>query len=616
MPYLVIVSIVLFNTPSNYIWTDDAINSKLVCTNESFTLKESFSTVTASGKLINCTNTTIEVNKGEIIIYCQDTSTNETYSFKNLISYKFAPEEETVVSIPINSDYQSEILKNYRIVKIEYHPSEKESYILNTLIETGSYLIPWAEIIVMPIVIAIIISTIFFAVYKKKTTNEQCNGTAVEQKTDISESKITFKNTSLIDKTTVENETDVIKLKTISINLPFTQKLIILIVNLLTYIGPIIAWIIAFKYNQWTAKVLTVVVVFVTIGLLANLSFMCVVIIRQILTRKKQLLEKKNEYELKLLNKRIEKDLQNLIESKELEIKIIQEKLLEEKTQATSKEKELANELNSAIELHKSTIRQNEQKISKHRSRLNSKQHELLNLEDEIKETKKENLDLEIKNLQSLDGWQFEKYCSTLFSKLGYSVRMTSGSGDFGADLILNNEISVQCKLYSNPVGLRALQEVYSSMARYKTTSACVVTNSTFTRQAIEYAQDAGIKLIDCTTLKLLIEKVLASNKEVEEKEAAKFDELRNEIAKIKKEIKSVSTIITKEKKKIDDLKISINEMPEIKALRKQVQNHNKQSEQRITDLSNEIQEIRLDLSSLNSSSSTTNEISKKYNLL
>lgn len=57
----------------------------------------------------------------------------------------------------------------------------------------------------------------------------------------------------------------------------------------------------------------------------------------------------------------------------------------------------------------------------------------------------------------------FEKPIAILFRKMGYEARATKLSGDQGVDVIaekLNRVIAIQAKLYSNPVGNSAIQEV------------------------------------------------------------------------------------------------------------------------------------------------------------
>jgi restriction system protein len=97
-----------------------------------------------------------------------------------------------------------------------------------------------------------------------------------------------------------------------------------------------------------------------------------------------------------------------------------------------------------------------------------------------------------------LSGKDFETYLATRFRALGYKVEQTKLVGDYGADLVLTREgyrTVVQAKRYSKNVGIKAVQEVLGAKAKYKAQNAIVVTNSGYTREAVELAQSAGVEL-------------------------------------------------------------------------------------------------------------------------
>lgn len=105
-----------------------------------------------------------------------------------------------------------------------------------------------------------------------------------------------------------------------------------------------------------------------------------------------------------------------------------------------------------------------------------------------------------IKEIDTMSGIDFEKRLEVMFKDLGYKVNRTPPSGDFGADLILENRRGrtvVQAKRYSRPIGIKAVQEVIGSIAFYKATNALVVTNIYFTPQAEKLAQSNGVELWD-----------------------------------------------------------------------------------------------------------------------
>ncbi|WP_394795085.1 restriction endonuclease [Armatimonas sp.] len=99
-----------------------------------------------------------------------------------------------------------------------------------------------------------------------------------------------------------------------------------------------------------------------------------------------------------------------------------------------------------------------------------------------------------------MDGKTFEERLALLFTGQGYTVELTPYRGDWGADLIIRRDQTktvVQAKRYKQSVGVRAVQEAFAAKAKYKCSEAMVVTNSTFTKQAIELARANKVTLMD-----------------------------------------------------------------------------------------------------------------------
>lgn len=117
-----------------------------------------------------------------------------------------------------------------------------------------------------------------------------------------------------------------------------------------------------------------------------------------------------------------------------------------------------------------------------------------------------------IKDIDKLSGYEFEEYLKVLFKKIGYKPQVTKKSGDFGADLVLKgkNKIVVQAKRYGykNNVSLDAVREAYSAKAFYQADEAWVITNSFFTKQAIQLAKACNVKLLNRYDLQEFINKV------------------------------------------------------------------------------------------------------------
>lgn len=110
-----------------------------------------------------------------------------------------------------------------------------------------------------------------------------------------------------------------------------------------------------------------------------------------------------------------------------------------------------------------------------------------------------ENLD--IREIDALDGHAFEELLYYLFKSMGLKVTKTKASRDYGADLIISGKDKkavVQCKLYYNhSVGNSAIQEIATAKEYYNAEIGIVVTNSFFTKPAITMANKIDIKLID-----------------------------------------------------------------------------------------------------------------------
>lgn len=99
-----------------------------------------------------------------------------------------------------------------------------------------------------------------------------------------------------------------------------------------------------------------------------------------------------------------------------------------------------------------------------------------------------------IEEIDNMDGREFEQFVAAVLIGNGYDIEeMTATSGDYGADIIATageERIAIQCKRYKKPVGLKAVQEVISAMKHYDCETCVVVTNTTFTKQAIQLALD------------------------------------------------------------------------------------------------------------------------------
>ena len=105
-----------------------------------------------------------------------------------------------------------------------------------------------------------------------------------------------------------------------------------------------------------------------------------------------------------------------------------------------------------------------------------------------------------------LSGYQFEEYCCGLLEKNGFkNVQQTQQSRDYGVDIVAEKDkisYAIQCKYYSSPVGVGAVQEIVTGAKVYDCDISVVMTNSSFTNQAIQLAKQTRTKLWDAEVLK------------------------------------------------------------------------------------------------------------------
>lgn len=97
-------------------------------------------------------------------------------------------------------------------------------------------------------------------------------------------------------------------------------------------------------------------------------------------------------------------------------------------------------------------------------------------------------------------GHEYEHYVADRLIERGYrNVKVTKASGDFGADVIgtapSGRRECVQCKFYSKPVGVAAVQEVIGARGFYSCDDATVISTSGFTPAAEALARKNGVRL-------------------------------------------------------------------------------------------------------------------------
>ncbi|MDE7013569.1 MAG: restriction endonuclease [Kineothrix sp.] len=103
--------------------------------------------------------------------------------------------------------------------------------------------------------------------------------------------------------------------------------------------------------------------------------------------------------------------------------------------------------------------------------------------------------------MDDMEGHDFEYFCAELLKESGFlEVEVTKGSGDYGIDILAEKDgvtYAVQCKCYTDTVGVKAVQEAYAGRDYYDRMVGAVMTNQYFTAPAVQAAKKLKILLWD-----------------------------------------------------------------------------------------------------------------------
>ncbi len=114
-----------------------------------------------------------------------------------------------------------------------------------------------------------------------------------------------------------------------------------------------------------------------------------------------------------------------------------------------------------------------------------------------------------IEEIDEMDGEAFEHYIANLLARLNFkSIKVTAYSQDNGLDISAKFEglhYGFQCKRWKKNIPLSAIQEIYTAKELYQLDRAVVITNSGFTRAAIDAAIKLDVILIDRKRLQAMI---------------------------------------------------------------------------------------------------------------
>ncbi len=123
---------------------------------------------------------------------------------------------------------------------------------------------------------------------------------------------------------------------------------------------------------------------------------------------------------------------------------------------------------------------------------------------------------LSLEKLQTIDPIEFENLVKFLLTKMGFNASTTKASGDGGIDIIALNEqpivggkYVIQCKRYAsgNNIGEPTIRELFGVMHAENANKGILITTSDFSKQAVIFAQDKAIELINGNELMKLFAK-------------------------------------------------------------------------------------------------------------
>lgn len=99
---------------------------------------------------------------------------------------------------------------------------------------------------------------------------------------------------------------------------------------------------------------------------------------------------------------------------------------------------------------------------------------------------------------RALLGQEYEIRCLKKLEDFGFSANLTGNGSDFGADIICEKDgISylIQCKNHARPIGVKAIQEVFTARGVYLADYCIVLAESGFTKAAHELAEKNSVLL-------------------------------------------------------------------------------------------------------------------------
>lgn len=144
-------------------------------------------------------------------------------------------------------------------------------------------------------------------------------------------------------------------------------------------------------------------------------------------------------------------------------------------------------------------------------------------------------------DLDKLGGHEFEDLIENLLIKMGFTTEGRKKAADGGVDIVavssqplVSGRYIIQCKRYRNSVSSPIVRDLYGVVNAANANKGILITTSDFTSDAIEFARDKPLELIDGPKLLNLLKQHSLLVPEVEQganARALKIATMRNELA-------------------------------------------------------------------------------------
>jgi hypothetical protein len=97
----------------------------------------------------------------------------------------------------------------------------------------------------------------------------------------------------------------------------------------------------------------------------------------------------------------------------------------------------------------------------------------------------------------SLSGEGFEIEVLQLLNRAGFRARLTSGAGDGGVDIVLDDGTIIQCKAHVGPCGPSVLRELFGTLHHFGANKAILISRGGFTIGSLQFVEGKPITLWD-----------------------------------------------------------------------------------------------------------------------